>query len=217
MINILYFLYFFGAFILSILILPAPYDNGFGIVICLSIFIVIPILYRLSKYLILMLKTKHLLKKKGFKTTKFCYFPFPSRFRGRYNMSFENDNKVINVVFLSKKLKYKNYHFESENLVKFSSYARVMLYHGNRSGMHGSRVSRTNVIHKNNFGEQKILWPENNIQKDNYNIILFDKWPDYVTDFTNHNDKSIGQGDFICKSNIQAFDTKAFAKFIETI
>ena len=164
-----------------------------------------------------MLKTKHLLKKKGFKTTKFCYFPFPSRLRGRYNMSFENDNKVINVVFLSKKLKYKNYHFESENLVKFSSYARVMLYHGNRSGMHGSRVSRTNVINKNNFGEQKILWPENNIQKDNYNIILFDKWPDYVTDFTNHNDKSIGQGDFICKSHIQAFDTKAFSKFIETI
>lgn len=131
MINILYFLYFFGAFILSILILPAPYDNGFGIVICLSIFIVIPILFRLAKYLILMLKTKHLLKKKGFKTTKFCYFPFPSRLRGRYNMSFENDNKVINVVFLSKKLKYKNYHFENENLVKFSSYARVMLYHGN--------------------------------------------------------------------------------------
>lgn len=217
MINILYVLYFFGIFLFSILILPAPYDNGIGILICCSILIAIPILYRLAKYLILMLKTKRLLKKKGFKATRLCYLPFPSRFRGRYSMSFENKSKAINIVFLSKKLKYKNYHFESENLVKFSSYARVMVYKGNGAGRHGSHVSRTNLIRKNNFGEQKILWPENNIQKDNYNIILFDKWPDYVTDLVNRDDKSIGQGDFICKSSIQAFDIKTFSKFIESL
>ena len=217
MTNILYVLYFFGVFLFSILILPAPYDSGIGILICCSILISIPILFRLVKYLTLMLKTKRLLKKKGFKPTKFCYLPFPSKFRGRYNMSFEHESKTINIIFLSKKLKYKNYHFESENLVKFSSYARVMLYHGNCAGMHSSRVSSTNVIRKNNFGEQKILWPENNTQRDNYNIILFDKWPDYVTDFVNRDDKSIGQGDFICKSKVQAFDLKTFSRFIETI
>ena len=214
---LLYLLYFFCAFLLSILILPAPYETNIGILLCFSLFIIIPILYRLLKYLVLMVKTKHLLKKNGFKATKFCYFPFPSRFRGRYTMSFENDNKALNIVFLSKKLKYKNYHFESKNSVELSSYARVMLYRGNHANHHGSLVSRTNVIKKNNFGKQKFLWPENNAQKENYNIILFDKWPDRVTDFIKHGDKSIGQGDYICESNIQVFDKKTLSKFIENI
>ena len=51
------------------------------------------------------------MKKSGFKTTKFQYFPFPSKFRGRYSMSLKKDEKIINIVFLSKKLQYKNYYF----------------------------------------------------------------------------------------------------------
>lgn len=214
---ILYFTYLFITFLLAVICLPSPYDTWLEIALFCLIFWSIPVLFRLLKYLVLMLKTRRMLKKNGFKAIKFCYFPFPSKFRGRYFMSFKKDEKILNIVFLSKKLQYKNYYFESIDTIRFSSYNRVMLYKGNGAGRHGSLVSRTNIVQKKDFGMQKIIWPTDNQQKDIFNIVLFDKWPDFVTDSTNKDDKPLGQGDYICKSNIQVFDRKTFSNFIENL
>ena len=214
---ILYFIYFFLTFLLAIICLPSPYDTWLEIASFCLIFWSIPVLFRLSKYLVLMLKTRDVMKKSGFKTTKFQYFPFPSKFRGRYSMSLKKDEKIINIVFLSKKLQYKNYYFESIDTIRFSSYNRVMLYHGNGAGRHGSHVQRTNIVNKKDLGMQKIVWPTDDQQKEILNIILFDKWPDFVTDSTNKDNKPLEQGDYICKSNIQAFDEKSFSEFLKTI
>ena len=213
---ILYFIYFFLTFLLAIICLPSPYDTWLGISLFCLIFWSIPVLFRLFKYLVLMLKTNRAVKKHGFKATKLCFLPFPSKFRGRYFMSFKKDEKIINIVFLSKKLQYKNYYFESIDTIRFSSYNRVMLYRGNGAGRHGSIVQRTNVVNKKNFGTQKIVWPQNIDAEHTINIVLFDEWPDFVTDSISHNDKALGQGDFICKSNVRIFDKKSFSQFLKT-
>ena len=214
---ILYFTYLFITFLLAIFCLPSPYDTWLEIALFCLIFWSIPVLFRLLKYLVLMLKTRRMLKKNGFKAIKFCYFPFPSKFRGRYFMSFKKDEKILNIVFLSKKLQYKNYYFESIDTIRFSSYNRVMLYKGNGASRHGSLVSSTNVIQKKDFGKQKIVWPNDYHKKEALNIILFDKWPDFVTDANTNDDNKLGQGDYICKSNVQIFDKKSFYNFIENI
>lgn len=214
---VLYFTYFFITLLLAIICLPSPYDTWLEIALFCLIFWSIPVLFRLFKYLILMLRTSRILKKNRFKITKFCYLPFPSKFRGRYFISFEKDEKILNIVFLSKKLQYKNYYFESIDTIRFSSYNRVMLYKGNGAGKHGSIVSRTNVVQKKDFGKQKIVWPNDDHKKEALNIILFDKWPDFVTDANTKDDKKLGQGDYICKSNVQIFDRKSLDNFIENI
>ena len=154
-----YILYFFGmigTYILAVIFLPSPYDTNTAILIFCIVLWCIPIFIRLIKYLFLMLKTKRILKKKGYKTTKFCYFPLSSKFHGKYSMSFKNNDKTMNIVFISKKLKYKNYYFENVNLVRFFSYNRVMIYKGNGAGRHGSHVSNTNIIQRKDFGKQNI-------------------------------------------------------------
>ena len=214
---ILYFLYFIFSICLAIIVLPEPYDSTLGVSMFVIVCFTIPILFRLFKYLILMLKAKHLLKKNDYKLTKFCYFPFPSKLRGRYNMTLKNKEQTINIIFISKKFNYKCYNFESVDLITFFRYNHVMLYKGNGAGRTGSIVSKTNLVQRKNLGKQVLLWPPNLNEENVINVVLFDKWPERIFDSTKRDKIDVSPGDYICKSKVRAYDWKSFVTFIKSL
>ena len=204
--------------ILSKLFLPAPFNTAKEVLITGIIVLVCLLLFRIIKYLVFILKFKWTIKKRGWIVTKFCVSPFSSKFHGRYSMMLKKNEKIMNVVFIVKKRKYSHYYFENINCLRFYSYNRVMLYKGNRAGTTGSWVSSTNNIQRKDFGIQKIVWPDVFQEEHTLNFILFDKWPNRISDeFTSRENFDLGPGDSICKSCIKIMDWKKMCEVINEI
>ena len=155
----------------------------------------IAIMVRLFKYLILMTKAKKLLQQKGMRPTRIIFFPWLSRFHGRYSMMFQHEGKNVQIMFLSRKRKYQRYHFDGVHHLEFYNTNRVVF---KGSKIRGATIS--NAIETNMVGKQKLKWDETA----SIRVILFDKFPDIISDSVNK--EALAAGDRIGNEDVYLLD-----------
>ncbi len=161
-------------------------------VICL---IVIWILIRFFKYVLLMAKTRRLLKQNKKKVIKTQFFPWASLFHGQYSITFQSENEIAQIILISKRRKYQRYHFDSINRLEFYRSNRVVFRSSREQG-----ATISNLVELNQVGKQKIKWDDTAKMR----MIVFDKYPDFITDSIKK--ENLGTGDLICDSDVSIFD-----------
>ena len=163
--------------------------------------ILIFIMIRLIKYVLLIAKTKKHLKKIGIQNTKIKFFPWASFFHGHYSITFPHENKILQIILLSRKRKYQRYHFDSVNKIEFYRSNRVVFNNIKAKGATISKLVETNLV-----GKQRLKWDD----AAGARIIIFDRLPEQITDFTKK--ENLCAGEKICSSNIYLFDWITFCK-----
>lgn len=159
----------------------------------------IMILIRLFTYVVLMVKTKKILKQNKIKLIQSRFLPLASSFHGQYSISFQYENKTVQVILISRKRKYQRYHFDSIDRLEFYRSNRVVF---RSSKVKGATIS--NLVENNRVGKQKIKWDHSAELR----VILFDKLPDQITDSVRK--EGLGAGDQICASNVYILDLATF-------
>lgn len=175
------------------------------ILILLVSLILIALLIRLFKYAILMSKTKKLLKKHQMKPVKSRFFPWASRFHGRYSITFRHEDQTVQLVFLSRKKKYQRYHFERVDKLEFYRANRVVF---NGTKIRGATIS--NQVEVDRVGRQSIKWDDTA----DIRIILFDRLPEHITDSVRTD--ALAVEDRICDSNVCIMDWDAFCNHLQS-
>ena len=156
---------------------------------------------RVIRYIILGMKTKTILSKKGFRCVKFVMFPFGSMLHGRYNMIFQSEKEELNLVLLVRKKTYQHYYFQDINHIEFYRSNRVVFTNTKVRGATISKAVETKLV-----GKQKIKWVQGDAHLNSINIVLFDQLPFKVTDTVRR--EELGNSDPICSSNIRLYDLK---------
>lgn len=169
-------------------------------VICL---IVIWILIRFFKYVLLMVKTRRLLKQNKKKVIKTRFFPWASLFHGQYSITFQSENEIAQIILISKRRKYQRYHFDSINRLEFYRSNRVVFRSSREQG-----ATISNLVELNQVGKQKIKWDDTAKMR----MIVFDKYPDFITDSIKK--ENLGTGDLICDSDVSIFDWDSLCNHI---
>jgi len=203
-----YILYVILTFIACLLFLPKSGSTeirNVPILIAILLLLLAFILFRFFQYITLMVKTKKLFKQKGMKRTKTSIFPWCSWFHGRYQMTFQKDGCVIDVIFLVRKMKYQHYYFNDPEHVEFYRSNRVAFRSRKIEGGTISQLVETNLV-----GKQKLVWKPNASSEPCKNILLFDKMPYKVTDSRKR--EELANGDRICDSNVYLFDFQALRR-----
>ena len=203
-----YFVYIVLAFVAGFLFLPqtgtTEIRNKPLLILIISAFL-IRTMIRLVQYAILMIKTKKVLKQNRMRLINSSFVPWASFFRGQYSISFQGENKTVQIVLMSRK-KYQRYHFDSIGRLEF--------YRSNRVVFRSSRVKGatiSNLVENNRVGKQKIKWEDSAELR----ILLFDKLPDIITDSVKK--ECLGTGDRICSSNIYLLDFTSFVRDINLL
>ena len=161
------------------------------------------ILIRFIKYVLLVAKTKKQLKKIGIQNAKIKFFPWASFFHGHYSITFSHENKIAQIILISRKSKYQRYHFDSVNKIEFYRSNRVVFNSIKEKGATISKLVETNLV-----GKQRLKWDDTAEVR----IIIFDRIPKQITDFTKK--ENLCAGEKICSSNIYLFDWITFCKNI---
>lgn len=167
-------------------------------------------IYRILKYAILMHKAKNALKQKGCRCEKVTFFPLASMLRGRYSMTFKQNDKKVKIVFLVTKRKYPQYYFDSVNLLEFYSTNRVIF---NNVKAKGATVS--DLVETKKVGKQKRMWKATDLTQNDANILLFNKFPPRISDSTRQQD--LGNGDSLCNTNVNVYDFQGFSEYVNTL
>ncbi len=172
------------------------------ILITILVIIVGVILFKLLKRVILLIKIKKLLKNHGVKIIKTRFNPVTSRFHGRYGVTFQLKDKTVNALLLTRKRKYRRYHFESIENLEFYRSNRVVF---KSTKIQGATMS--NLVETKRVGKQKLSW-----DIADYNIVVFDKLPDHITDSKTKN--PLGIGDKICGTETYIADIESFVEYV---
>ncbi len=201
-----YVVYIAMLFVCGLLFLPRTGTTeirNLPLLLFILTLILIFILIRFIKYVLLIAKTKKQLKKIGIQNTKIKFFPWASFFHGHYSITFPHENKISQIILLSRKRKYQRYHFDSTNKLEFYRSNRVVF---NSIKVRGATISK--LVETNLVGRQKIKWDDTA----EIRIIVFDKLPEQITDFVKKENLSIGEK--ICASDIYLLDWVTFFKRI---
>lgn len=165
--------------------------------------IILSFLIRFFKHVALMRKTEKLLRQNGVKSVQTTFFPWDSRFRGRYSMTFQHEDKSVQIAFLCRQRKYQRYHFDKIDQLEFYNTNRVV-FKGTK--IKGATIS--NAIETNLVGKQKLKWDKSAVIR----MILFDKLPEQITDSASR--QVLAAGDQICGSDIYICNWEWFGEHI---
>lgn len=153
------------------------------------------------KYIVLMLKARKILCKKGFRCVKFCVNPFASVLQGRYYMTFQRDGEKLNVVFLVKKKRYQHYYCKDVHHIEFYRSNRVVFQAARHKGATISDLVETKLV-----GKQHIKWKQVSEEEKSTDILCFNRFPVLITDSVKT--EGLNNGDLICASAVRLFDLK---------
>ena len=202
-----YFFYFVLTIIAGALFLPRSGTTeirNVPLLITILLFVLAIYLFRVLKYVSLIIRTNKILRQKGFHCIKLVAIPF-NLSHGRYQMIFQNETEILNIVLLVKKKKYQHYYFPDATCVEFYSVNRVVLK-GNR--FRGAMIS--DLIETKSHGQQSLKWLRPKANLTETKILLFDKLPPKVTDALKR--EELGNGDEICTSKTYVYDLKGLTK-----
>lgn len=166
--------------------------------------VLIFILIRFFKYVLLVVKTQKQLKKSGIKEAKIKFLPWASFFHGHYSITFFHENKIAQIILLSRKRKYQRYHFDSVNKIEFYRSNRVVFNNIKAKGATISKLVETNLV-----GKQRLKWDD----AAEVRIIIFDKLPKQITDCVKK--ENIGTGEQICDSHMYLLDLSTFCDYMK--
>jgi hypothetical protein len=166
--------------------------------------ILIFILIHFIKYVLLVAKTQKQLKKIGIQNIKIKIFPWASFFHGHYSITFPHEDKILQIILLSRKRKYQRYHFDSVNKIEFYRSNRVVF---NNIKAKGATIS--NLVETNLVGKQRLKWDD----AAEVRIIIFDKLPKQITDCMKK--ENIGTGEQICASHMYLLDLSTFCDYMK--
>ena len=172
------------------------------LLICLLVIAVIFVLFALIRCIVLFQKAKKAIKKSGCDIIKTRFNPFAERLHGRYSVTFKRNGKIICARFLIKHIKYPRYHFEEADLVEFYCSNRVVFQSTKERGAVISDLVETKKV-----GEQRLMWDESE-----YNVIVFNKMPDHVTD--SKQKELLYKGDNVCQNGAYLTDIASFGEYM---
>lgn len=157
--------------------------------------IFISISIRFFKYVFLMAKTKKLLKQNKKKVIQIRFLPWASLFHGQYSITFQSQDKITQIILISKKRKYQRYHFDSTSRLEFYRASRVVFKINGNKG-----VAISKLVEINQIGKQKIKWDDTA----QIRMIVFDKLPNSITDSARK--EMLSTGEQICGTNVYVLD-----------
>ena len=201
-----YFVYIVLVFIAGLLFLPATGTTeirNLPLLIFILSLVLMFILIRFFKYVILVTKSQKQLKKIGIHNIKIKFIPWSCFFHGHYSITFSYENKIAQIILLSRKRKYQRYHFDSTSRLEFYRANRVVF---RSSRVRGATISK--LVEINQIGKQRIKWDDTA----KIRMIVFDNLPEQMTDSVKK--ENLGVGERICNSNIYILD---FATFCQKI
>ena len=204
----LYILYALIAIVVIGIFLPNGIAGGLDnvplLIVILSILLIV-VLFKMIRYFRMFLIAKKHLKKCGFEITNCNIIP-PFLGKKKCNIIAKKDDLVINVCILKVTKTYLTYHFDDINTIEIYKSTRLAIK---------PRVRQANIISRHvetkKVGIWRLSWK--NIDKQRViNIVLFDKFPNIVSDSKNRED--LGNGDKICDKiyiyNISGFERRMF-------
>ena len=199
-----YLLYAVAAFCSILLFFPKTGTSeirNLPLLIAILAIVAIGIAVRFLKCVLLFCKAKKALARCGVKLEKVRFFPWASLFHGQYSLTFFHENRLVEMVLLSRKRKYRRYHFESVEKLEFYRANRVVF---RNSHIRGATIS--NLVEVQRVGRQRIRWdPSAQVR-----VILFDRLPDHITDSVKR--EYLGAGERICGSDVCLLDWQDFCK-----
>ena len=160
------------------------------------------LIYRLIRRAAFMGKGKKVLKNSECEIIKTHFNPFAERLHGRYSVTFKRNGKIICARFLIKHIKYPRYHFEEADLVEFYCSNRVVFQSTKERGAVISDLVETKKV-----GEQRLMWDESE-----YNVIVFNKMPDHITD--SKQKELLNKGDQVCQNGAYLTDIASFGEYM---
>lgn len=197
-----YFFYFILAIIAGALFLPRSGTEirNVPLLITILLFALAIYLFRVLKYICLMIRANKILKQNGFHCVKLVAIPF-NLSHGRYQMMFQNETDILNLVLLVQKKKYQHYYFQDANHMEFYSTNRLVLKGNRFRGAVISDLTETKLC-----GQQTIKWCQSPKDLNETKLLLFDRLPFKITDSAKR--EELGNGDEICASKAYVFDLK---------
>ena len=199
-----YLIYAGAAFCAGLLFLPRTGTSeirNLPLLIAILTIVAIGIAVRFLKCVLLFCKAKKALARCGVKLEKVRFFPWASLFHGQYSLTFFHENRLVEMVLLSRKRKYRRYHFESVEKLEFYRANRVVFCN---SRIRGATIS--NLVEVQRVGRQRIRWDSSAQAR----VILFDRLPDHITDSVKR--EYLGAGERICGSDVCLLDWHSFCK-----
>ncbi len=200
-----------AALVFVALLLFLPYTGSTEIrnlpllILILTVVFVL-IMIRFLKYVILTAKTKRILKKYGVTRMKVRFLPWASRFHGHYSIVFSYEGKPVQILLLSRKIRYQRYHFDSPERLEFYRANRVAFKTGKE------RATVSNLVEVKRVGKQRIKWDAAASTR----MVLFDRLPSQITDSVKK--EHLAAGDPVCASDTliadQAFLQKLLGKTV---
>jgi len=201
-----YFVYFLLTFVALLMFLPANSTSEIRnkplLILILSLIFLV-ILVRLFKYIFFMTKTKKMLKRNNITLKQTRFLPWASRFHGRYTLTFQWEDKVVEMVLLSRKRTYQRYHFDRVDRLEFYRANRVVF---NSIKAYGGTISK--LVEVKQVGKQNLKWDDSS----QIRIVLFDKLPEQISDTKKK--ECLGTGDRICASDVYLLDWESFCDYI---
>lgn len=194
--------YSMAAIVSAFLFLPRSEGSPIrNVPLLLSLIAIFALLYfiRLIQYIVLMNRTKKHFASKGYKVYGLTFLPAFLFFKGNYSLKMQKGEEKIYISFLVRKNWYLHYHFERADKIEYYKYTRGFFYGGQKKLV--APISKT--IDKTKTGGRRVYLPKTGYNK---TIIVFNKMPDYVTDSVKK--EGLGNGDYICGSNVLLYDVK---------
>ena len=202
-----YVLYVIFAIVAFLLFFPTTDSNQIrNLPILIAILVIAAgfVLFALIRRVVLFLKIKKAIKKRGCEIIKSAFNPFAARLHGRYSVTFKRNGKIICARLLIKQIKYQRYHFESAELIEFYRSNRVVFQ---STKVRGAVIS--DLVETKKVGEQRLMWDESE-----HNVIVFNKMPDCITDSKQKN--LLVKGDKVCGTETYIADVESFLKYVNT-
>ena len=203
-----YVLYVIAAIVAFFLFFPTTDSNQIrNLPILIAILVIAAgfVIFALIRRVVLLQKAKKAIKKSGCEIIRVRFNPFAERLHGRYSVTFKRNDKIICARLLIKQIKYQRYHFESAELIEFYRSNRVVFQ---STKIMGATIS--DLVETKKVGRQNLLWDEAE-----YNIIVFNKMPDCITNPKQKN--LLYKGDRVCQNGAYLTDIASFGEYMNKI
>ena len=205
------FLYYVVYCLIAIILLGIFLPDGVGgeihnpyLLLFLSIIAVTILLVKFFKYLRFCLSVKKELKSKGYEIIHFSILPIC--LRKKQSIIAKKNEKTVNVSLIYVTRKYLRYHFESTDKIELYKSTRLAIKPSVRQANIISQKIETRKV------STKILkWEENNEGKQT-KLIVFNTFPNLITDTYSH--EGLYYGDKIAKE-CYLYDLKHLEKFTD--
>lgn len=179
-------------------------DNIPFLIVLLTILLAV-LTVKLVRYIRIFRTAKRHLRQNGFVIKK-CNLSPPFGKNGSYNIVASKDGLTVNICVLRITRAYLTYHFENINTVELYKSTRLAIKPSVRQANIISGHVQTQMV-----GTKLLNWKIAH-NPNEVNILLFDKFPNMVTDSQNR--EGLGNGDKICGKvfvyNLSGFERKDF-------